>query len=373
MINTYFDNAATSYPKPPEVAGYISEYLNKSGGTYGRGSYPRILESSRGVETVREILAEKLGTRKAENVCFTSNATSAINTILSGLKLHDCHILISPMEHNAVMRLVSEICRRNNVSYDIMPHNLDGTADIRNLSLFIKPSTRLVIVNHQSNVNGVIQPIKEIKKQIGEIPILVDLAQSFGHTDLKIDGWDIDYAAFTGHKGLLGPSGTGGLFCKDPENVSPLILGGTGSRSESFEMPSFTPDKFEAGTPNLTGIHGLLGALKGYPEPMHDHADLTALMDEISSIEQIKIYRSKEIASQGPLFSITHEKHNSSQLAAILYSDFGIEVRAGLHCAPLAHQTLGTFPSGTVRFALSPYHKKEDLRYLLNALKRISK
>lgn len=373
MINKYFDNAATSFPKPASVAEYISKYLTESGGTYGRSAYLRVLESSETVEKVREKLAEKTGTAKPENITFTPNATAAINTVLFGLNLHDCHVLISPLEHNAVMRPLFEICQRFNVSFDILPHGPDGLVEVKKIKDAIKPSTRLVIINHHSNVNGLIQPLSEIKREAGEIPVLADLAQSLGHTDIFLDSWNIDFAAFTGHKGLLGPTGTGGLYCKDPGKISPLIYGGTGSRSESFEMPSFTPDKFEAGTPNIAGIYGLLGSLENYPEPAHSNKDILELMDQISRIEKVKVFRSRDVKLQGTLFSITHEQHSCSRIAAELYSEYGIEVRSGLHCAPLAHKTLGTFPSGTVRFAPSPTHTIEDFRYLYEAVRDVCK
>lgn len=371
-INSYFDNAATSFPKPQEVAEYITKYLNESGGTYGRSAYPRVLESSSTIETVRELLANMLGTAFPDRIAFSSNATSAINTILFGLNLKDCHILISPMEHNAVMRPLHELKRRYNVEYDILPHGPDGMVDIERIGQYLKSSTKLVIVNHQSNVNGVMQPVREIKSKIGEIPMILDLAQSLGHSVLSIDDWGIEFAAFTGHKGLLGPTGTGGLYVKNPELVSPLTFGGTGSKSESFEMPEFTPDKYEAGTPNLAGIYGLLGVLKNHPKPSHDLNDFFNLLKEIKEIPNIKLYCASDIHAQGPLFSINHTRHDCGKISEALYSTFTIEVRSGLHCAPLAHSTLGTYPSGTVRFSPSIYHSKEDFEYLIKAIKTIS-
>ena len=167
------------------------------------------------------------------------------------------------------MRPLQELSKRNNIEYEILPHGPDGMVDISKVSSFLRPSTKLVIVNHQSNVNGVMQPIRDIKAKIEDIPMLVDLAQSLGSSILALQSWGIEFAAFTGHKGLLGPTGTGGLYISKPDLVSAFIYGGTGSRSDSLEMPDHFPDKFEAGTPNVAGIYGLLGALKEHPQPRH--------------------------------------------------------------------------------------------------------
>ncbi|HEX3018979.1 MAG TPA: aminotransferase class V-fold PLP-dependent enzyme [Chitinispirillaceae bacterium] len=372
MLNLYFDNAATSFPKPAAVAEYTSLYFNKSCGTYGRAAYPRIIGSTGTVEKLRELVAGILGVGNAENVVFTNNATQAINTILFGLDLHDCNILVSPLEHNAVMRPLLEISHRNNISYDILPHAPDGLIDLDKIGAYIRPATRLVIINHQSNVNGLIQPVKEIKARVGNIPVMIDLSQSLGHIDITTDTWEVDLAVFTGHKGLLGPTGTGGFFIKDKSLVKPLIYGGTGSSSTSYEMPSVLPDKFEAGTPNVAGFYGLLGALEYRPASNHTKSEFICLLDCVSNIRNINVLRSSQTCSQGSLFSITHSNLDSGKLAEILYSRFNIETRSGLHCSPLAHQTLGTFPEGSVRFAMSPYHSKEDFAYLLKALETVS-
>jgi cysteine desulfurase family protein len=372
MENRYYDNGSTSFPKPQAVATLITHYLNNIGGTYGRSAYPRVLEASGVVENVRELIANRLGVCNPEKIVFTENATTGINTILFGMNLQNSHILISPLEHNAVMRPILELTHRFNITYEILPYFTDGLIDIKRIGTMLRPSTRLVIINHQSNVNGLIQPIRDIKEKIGEIPMLVDLAQSLGHSLLSLENWGVDFAAFTGHKGLLGPTGTGGIYIKTPAQISPYIYGGTGSRSESFEMPSIAPDKFEAGTPNVTGIYGLLGALNNYPDPQHQTSDFFDLLNDISKIKSLHVLRAVNNETQGPLFSITHEKHDCSYFAEMLLSKHGIETRPGLHCAPLAHKTLGTFPSGTVRIAPSVYHTKEDFEYLIEAITKVS-
>lgn len=222
-----------------------------------------------------------------------------------------------------------------------------------------------------SNINGVIQPVSELKKMFNDSLVLVDGAQSLGHVPVSLDEWGVDFFAFTGHKSLLGPTGTGGLYIADPESLPALIHGGTGSNSESSMMPAFLPDKFEAGTPNITGIFGLNGALTHKPAPMHSHNDFMTLIDSIKALPGYTVYCADNEKSQGELFSITHETLDCSELGYALYEQFGIETRVGLHCSPLAHKRLGTFPGGTVRIAPSIYHTADDFAQLIKALKTI--
>ena len=371
MMNRYFDNAATSFPKPPSVARAIATYLTECGGTYGRGAYRRIVEASRIVEATRELLAQCLGVARPDHVFFGANATAGINTVLFGMGLRNCHVLVSPLEHNAVMRPLKELETRCGVRWSLLPHEPDGSVDPDRVAGQLRCDTRLVVINHQSNVNGVIQPVDSIKKAAGGIPVLLDLAQSMGHIPLLLDAWNIDYTSFTGHKGLLGPTGTGGLYLRDPATVTPLIFGGTGSRSDSFEMPAAVPDRFEAGTPNVAGIHGLYAALTEEVQPLHSAADFAGLIEEISRLPGCTVYRAYDPALQGPLFSIAHESIDCGTLARELDERFNIETRSGLHCAPLAHATLGTFPRGTVRIAVSPFHAVDDFQYLLASLAAI--
>lgn len=367
----YFDNAATSYPKPPSVADAISEYLNNHGGPYGRSAYARAFEVSRQVEETRDAIAAYLGVDNPENVVFTMNATAAINTVISGLDLQNSHILISPLEHNAVMRPLNNAVKTLNAEYEILPHFSDGLVDVSAISSHIRKTTKLVIINHESNINGLIQPIKAIKSAIGTIPMLVDASQSLGIQDFSIRDTEIDFLAFTGHKGLLGPTGIGGLYIKEPETLSPFIHGGTGSRSEEYEMPVFTPDKFEAGTPNIAGIIGLNAVLHSRPEPGHTQKDFCSFIDTIQAIPGIDVFRAEDSSRQGRLFSFKFSNTDPADTARQLFEKAGIEVRAGLHCAPAAHRSLGTFPNGTVRISPSLFHQKTDFDYFVQAIDSI--
>jgi cysteine desulfurase family protein len=368
--NGYFDNAATSFPKPKKVGNEILRYLNDIGGPYGRSFYGRAFEVSGVVEDVRFLLSEKFRTN-ADNLVFTSNATTAINTVLKGLDLRNKEVLISPLEHNAVMRPLKILEENCGVNIRILPSFNDGFIDINKIESLLSEKTALVIVNHQSNVNGVVQHITQIKRVIKDIPILVDAAQSAGHVELNIDRDNLDFVAFTGHKGLLGPTGTGGLFIKNPELLCPLIDGGTGSKSESFEMPIFMPDKFEAGTPNIVGIFGMLGALSADVENNHSNGDFCQLINEIRKIEGYSVVCADSLNRQGELFSITSEFTDCSTLGRLLYDKYNIQTRIGLHCAPMAHKFLKTYPHGTLRIAPSVYHTANDFEILVEALKSV--
>ncbi len=369
--NTYFDNAATSFPKPKEVAREISLYLNEMGGTYGRSSHYRAIEVSKIVEDTRSLIAEMLGVKKSSHIVFTPNATHGINLVLKGFHFKNKEIAVSALEHNAVWRPLARLINELGLKVNRFPSFKDGLIDQDRVPEVISKNTDLVVVNHQSNVNGVTQPVEQIKKIIGDIPILVDASQSLGHSELNVRTCNIDFLALTGHKGLLGPTGVGALFVKNPEILPPLVDGGTGSNSESTEMPSFMPDKFEAGTPNIVGIFGLRAALLHRPSPAHTKNEYLSLIEEIQGIKGIRVICADKKEYQGDVFSLISNKMDCSVFARTLGENFGIETRVGLHCAPEAHRHLGTFPEGTVRIGVSPYHTKEDFDYLLNAVKRV--
>ncbi len=370
MGNYYFDNSATSFPKPPEVARFINEYLN-SGGTYGRSAYDRVIAVSRMVEQTRALLSQVIGTSLTGQVVFTSNATHALNIAIKGFPYRKKRILISPLEHNAVTRPVMHLLNVDGVQHDIMPHHSNGSVDLDRMRQMNLKSYDLCIVNHVCNVNGAIQPVAELKDLLGDVPLLVDASQSAGHIPLEVDNWNIDMLALTGHKGLMGPTGTGCLFVRNPEILSPLIHGGTGSRSDSFLMPNHLPDRFEAGTPNIVGLYGLFGALTAKVAPGCNADDFKNLIERIGLLSSFRLFCSSNFTNQAFLFSITSNIYFPSELSNLLFKRYSIETRSGLHCAPLAHKTLGTFPSGSVRFSLSKFHSSDDLAYLYQALSEL--
>lgn len=367
---TYFDNAATSFPKPPSVAAAMTRYLNEVGGPYGRSAYSRAFDVSKSVEKTRDLLAARMGAKHGEQVVFAPNATHAINLVLRGMLNRSGRVLISPLEHNAVTRPLAAFAAQYGISFELMPHFADGRIDPDRLSGMLSGDILLAVVNHQSNINGVIQPLSEIKQKLGDIPLLVDGSQSFGSIPLQVDDWNIDFMAFTGHKALLGPTGTGGLFLRNPASMEPLIYGGTGSASESLDMPACIPDRFEAGTPNIAGIYGLLAALQEPPASQHTREEYRRFIEEMQSMPTLKVLCADNFEHQGDVFSILQPGGDPATLGRLLFDDYGIETRVGLHCAPLAHEALGTFPSGTLRIGVSRYHSVDDFCYFHEALRK---
>lgn len=350
-------------------------YFNECGGTYGRGFYRRIVESTATVERCRNLLGSVLGV-DGGRLFFSSGATASANLILKGLPLNERKVLVSPMEHNAVMRPLHFLAETEAVEIGYLPHKSDGELDLGRIDSALLEGVALVVVNHQSNINGVIQPIVELMERIGDTPLMLDTTQSAtaeGLPHFLPNERRPDYMIFSGHKGFYAPSGIGGFYAAEPDKLTPLIHGGTGSNSEYFEMPERYPDRFEAGTMNLPGIYGLYAALTNPPKPNHTRADYEALLDEIEAIDGFTLYGANNRHNQGHNFSITHHLLTPDKLAFELYEKFGCETREGLHCAPLAHQTLGTFPNGTVRISLSAYHTPKEMEYLVEALKKIAK
>lgn len=370
-LNKYFDNAATSYPKPNEVASEVMKYISEIGGTYGRSAYDKAYQTTVLVEQCRDMMLEKFGGING-CLCWANNATDAMNLLIVGLRKELSKVLVSPMEHNAVMRVLVG----NGIGYDIAKSHKDGMIDLEQLKVLDLSGYSMMIVNHQSNVNGVVQPIEEIKKIIGDIPILVDCSQSLGEREFFAEKWGVDYAVFTAHKGLCGLTGVGGFYAKNTSKIEITRFGGTGSKSESMKMPDFYPDNFQVGTPNTVGIVGLYYALSNEPQCNHAFSDFIDLIKSISMIKGIELYCSRNYEKdieQGEVFSINFVGINPSELSLQLWEQYGISNRAGLHCSPLAHKSLGTHPMGSVRLSLSKYHSKSDLEYLCNAIKNICK
>ncbi|MFZ5942413.1 MAG: aminotransferase class V-fold PLP-dependent enzyme [Bacteroidota bacterium] len=370
-LNRYFDNAATAFPRHPGLAEATRFYLEDAGGSYGRSFSERSVTVARKVFECREQLAGLMGTRASESICFTPNATLALNIILHGLIPEGGKVWISPMEHHAVARPLELLSGTKGIRIEEMPAGKDGRILPEKMNKRSMEDLSAMVVCHMSNVNGVIQPLKEIREVAGGIPLVIDASQSLGEIPLQLDEWGLDLVAFTGHKGLMGPTGTGGFFVRDPEMIAPLITGGTGSRSDSPVMPGFLPDKFEAGTPNIAGVFGLSAALIDPVAPAHSFTDFLRLMERIRRLGTYRVYCADDTRNQGELFSLVHSSMSSSELSAKLYDGFGIETRPGLHCAAMAHRHLGTLPEGSCRISLSKFHTPDDLDYLFSALKTL--
>ena len=374
-MNLYFDNASTSYPKPQAVGVAITHYLSECGGTYGRGFYPRVAKATALVERCRDKLGGILGV-SPENVFFNSGATMAANLVLKGLEFKSgAKILFSGMEHNAVMRPLEFISKQTRLELIQLPTESDGRVAIDKIDASMLDNVALIIVNHQSNVNGVIQPVVELMRLAEDIPLMLDATQSIsakGLPGFSANDKRPEYIIFSGHKGLYGPTGIGGLYVAAPDLLTPLLHGGTGSNSEYYEMPEVYPDRLEGGTHNIVGIAGLEAAISSPPEIKHSRNDFLKLLDRVSAIDGVTVLKANLPEHQGEVFSILHSRISPDELAWQLLDSFGCDTRVGLHCAPLAHHTLGTFPDGAVRISLSGFHTVEDLEFLAQAILKIS-
>ena len=378
----YFDNAATSWPKPSEVVRAMADFLENVGASPGRSAHRKSLESARIVYECREALAELFGVRDPLRIVFTSGATEALNVALQGLLKPGDHVVTSSMEHNAMMRPLRAL-ERKGVHVKVVRCSPRGILDPRDVEAAILPSTRLIALNHASNVCGTLLPVAEvgqIARQRG-LPLLVDAAQTAGAYPLNVAESCIDLLAFPGHKGLFGPPGIGGLYIGDRvplESLAPLVHGGTGSRSEREEQPDFLPDKYEAGTPNTVGIAGLLAGVRyvldhGVQAIREHEAVLAArLIEGLQEVPGVAVYGPLDPARQAATVSFTVEGVQPSDVGLRLDDEHGVLCRIGLHCAPAAHRTLGTFPGGTVRFGLAFSNDRKQVEAALHAVRSIS-
>ena len=377
MNIVYLDNAATSYPKPECVQKAVSEYI-KYGVNINRSSYSLAYNAEEMVYDTRKLLCDTFGFKDPSCVFFTQNVTASLNTAISGLLTKDDHIITSSVEHNAVMRPLRAL-ESLGAQISLIPSDKFGNMILEGFEDLIRSNTKAVVMTHASNVCGTIQPIEKIGKlckQYG-LMFIVDTEQTAGVFDIPVQ--NIDVLCFTGHKGLMGPQGIGGFIAKKEvsQKMNPLILGGTGSMSHTEYMPDFLPDKFEAGTLNLPGIAGLNAALKYIHNKnicnIRNHElQLTKIfLDELKNEDGINIYGMCDIIGRTGTVSISIDGIDNAITAMELEENFGILTRVGLHCAPAAHKTLGTYPTGTVRFSFSDSNTEEDIFKAITALKKI--
>ena len=382
-MNVYLDNASTSFPKPKSVSDSIYNYLTNIGGNPGRANHSNALESNRYLFLARETIANFFNFHKIENVIFTNNITSSLNILINGILKPGDHIITSSMEHNSVIRPLYNLKENIGIDLEIVSAKSNGILDVNSISKAIKPNTKLIVITHASNITGSIQPIQRIGElcKKNNIFFILDSAQSAGVLDIDFKKFNLNALAFTGHKSLLGPQGIGGFIIDDELNkiCNPYILGGTGSLSHSLTQPDFLPDKFESGTLNIPGIIGLYEGIKFIEKEglntIYEHNSYlrSYLINEISNINNFNIYGDLDPANGTSCVSITHNNLDVSELSYILDSDFGISNRSGLHCAPLAHQTIGTYPNGTVRLSLGYFNTLDEIKYTVDSLNKINK
>lgn len=381
-MKVYLDNGSTSFPKPKIVADSIYNYLTSIGGNPGRANHSNALESNRYLYMAREEICNFFNYDKIENVIFTSNITSSLNLLLNGVIKPGDHVITSSMEHNSVIRPLYNLKQLLNIDLDIVNANSIGIIDVNEIKKRIKSNTKLIVITHASNVTGSIQPIKEIGTlcKANNIFFILDSAQSAGVLDINFKELSLNALAFTGHKSLLGPQGIGGFIIDDKLNkiCNPLVLGGTGSLSHSLIQPDFLPDKFESGTLNIPGIIGLYEAIKFINSEglntIYEHNSFLReyLISEILNIPNYTISGALDKKNGTSCVSITHSKLDISELSYILDSDFNISNRSGLHCAPLAHKTIGTYPNGTVRLSLGYFNTLDEIKYTIDCLNKIN-
>ena len=382
MNYIYLDNASTTFPKAPTVATAMSDYITNRGININRGSYALAYDVEDIIYTTRQRLHPLFNSHDPAHVIFTQNVTMSLNMVIKGLLKAGDHVLVSSMEHNAVMRPLTQLLDKG-IAFDTIPCDSTGSIQIESIEPLIRPNTVALIINHASNVCGTIQPLESIGPicKAHNLQFIVDAAQTAGVIPIDVKACHIDALCFTGHKGLLGPQGIGGIILTKEmaQNLTPLIAGGTGSFSHLETMPTHMPDAFEAGTLNLPGIIGLNEGLAYIEsqgmENIHNHelALTQAFLEGLQSIDGINIVGKQNIQDRTAVVSITIDGMDPANIAYELESTYHIMTRVGLHCAPRAHQTLRTYPEGTVRFSFGYANTHKDVESALSALNTIVK
>ena len=385
MHPIYLDNGSTSFPKPPCVPDAVYRYMTACGSNISRGGYASAYGAEELVFETREQLRRLFGGEDASCVVFTPNITTSLNMLLKGFLRPGDHVLVSSMEHNAVMRPLRQL-EQQGISFSRIPCREDGTLLLDAMDALVRENTKAIVCLHASNVCGTLLPIEEIGafcKRRG-LKFFLDSAQSAGVFPIDMQKMNLDAVAFTGHKGLLGPQGTGGIVLRQELShmLTPLIAGGTGSMSHTEFMPDFLPDHLEAGTMNLPGIAGLHAAL-GFLEETgldtiraHELALTGRFLTGLSSLAEdgrVRIIGLPGLNGRTGVVSIQTPQHELADIAAALDERFGIATRVGLHCAPAAHQTLGTFPTGTIRFSFGFFSTEQEIDCAVQALDQLTR
>ena len=376
----YFDNGSTSWPKAPGVAEAMSELLTKGAFNINRGNYEGAYEVEGLVLETREKLAKMFHCEESKLVLFSPGITHSLNYFIKGFLKAGDHVIVSGIEHNAVMRPLRQM-EACGVTYDIAATAEDGSVTAEAIEALVRPETKAVIISHASNVCGTVLPIEAIgqvcKKH--DLFFVVDSAQSAGTIQIDMEKCGIDFLAFTGHKGLLGPQGIGGFLISEKldEQMVPYIAGGTGSQSDSLDMPMNLPDKYESGTMNLPGIIGLHAALSYIEETgieyIHDKKmELTAyFLEKLREFPNIRVVGKQDVQDRVAVVSLDFQGEDNAIIAFELEQNYGIMTRVGLHCAPIAHQSLHTYPQGTVRFAFSASNTKEEIDRCIDGFREL--
>lgn len=379
----YLDHAATSWPKPPEVLRAMYHFLETAGGNPGRSGHRLSIEAGRIVYDTREVIAQLFHAPDPLRVLFAPNATFALNQALYGLLAPGDRVITTSIEHNSVMRPLRDLEQRG-VQLTVVPCAPDCSLELEPLAKALQGGARLLVLNHASNVTGTITPVAQaaaLAHQAGAL-VLLDAAQTAGVLPIDLPALGIDLLAFTGHKALYGPPGTGGLVLAggfDPAWLNPLVRGGTGSRSEYEEQPTMLPDKFESGTPNGVGIAGLGAGVRWVLAQSidairaHEMSLTGQLLAGLAELSQVRIYGPRSAIKQTATVSFTINGRHVSDIGLRLDEEYDILCRVGLHCSPATHRTIGTFPEGTVRLALGWSNSAAEVDAVLRAIGKLSR
>jgi cysteine desulfurase family protein len=382
----YLDNAATSFPKPRTVLDAMTHYAQSLGASAGRGAYAEAIETAGILSDCRTNLKKLFNGERAEHFVFTLNCSEALNIAIKGLidPAQENHVICTAIDHNSILRPTTALEESGATSRTIVAvDQKTGVVDPDDIRRSIRPNTRFIAITHASNVTGSVQPIAEIGKIAREcaVPFIVDAAQSAGHMKIDVQRDCIDLLASPGHKALLGPLGTGFLYLRPgmEKIVRPLMEGGTGSVSEEPRQPSFMPDRYESGSHNAIGIAGLNAGLQWILqqgiETLHaQDLDLVrTFIDGVSNIEGLTYFGPQGVADRVGVFSVRIEGYDPQELSAVLESHYGILTRSGIHCAPFAHETIGTASTGgTTRFSFGPFVTRQDVKFATDALAEIA-
>lgn len=376
----YFDNAATSFPKPKIVYDEIIDAMTQYGANPGRSGHKLALQSSRKIFNTRNKISKLFNIKNPMNVVLTFNCTESLNMGIKGFLKPGDHVITTSMEHNSVLRPIISL-EKFGVTNTIVQGDSMGRINPKDIEKSIKPETKMILTTHISNLTGTIMDIEAIGQiaKAHNIVYFVDGAQSAGVYPIDVEKMNIDMLAFPGHKSLLGPQGTGGLYIKEGLDIVELFQGGTGSVSNSLEQPDMMPDKYESGTPNAPGIVGLgagidyilkvgMDNIRKKEEALTQH-----FIEEVSKIENIRLYGPLTPGQHAPVVALNIGDADSSEISYILDEEYNIAVRPGLHCAPLAHKTIGTFKQGVVRFSFGFKNTHEEVELAIKALKDIAK
>ena len=382
MPSIYFDNAATSFPKPPAVAEAMLRYMQEVGASINRGVYAAAQDAGMTTLLLREGLCRLFHHSDPTHCVLTSGNTMGLNMILRGWLHPGDHCLVSSMEHNAVMRPLQDLTA-GGVTFDRVPCDSQGRLDPEDVRRMLRPNTRLVLLAHGSNVGGGVQDgpaVGQICREYG-VPLALDAAQTAGHWEIDFEGWGLSALSLPGHKGLMGPSGIGALLLSRDfaRRLTPIVTGGTGSASDLEVQPSYMPDRFESGTPNLPGIYGLQAAVdfieKTGINVLREHETMLTrrMLEQIRDVPSIRLAGPWELSNRVGVVSVDFQNIDNAEAAVRLEQKYGILTRCGLHCAPAAHKALGTFPQGTVRLSIGWYTTPEEVDRASDAVAKIAR